>query len=61
MIRRHGGCVVKTVGDAVMAAFRDPAEAVRAALAIHDDTETFNPPPPLIRTVAQKLPAGTSR
>ncbi len=41
-IERHGGCVVKTVGDAVMAAFRDPAAAVRAALAIHDDTESFN-------------------
>jgi len=41
-IERHGGCVVKTVGDAVMAAFRDPAQAVRAALAIHDDTESFN-------------------
>ena len=41
-VERHGGCIVKTVGDAVMAAFRDPAEAVRAALAIHDDTEAFN-------------------
>jgi class 3 adenylate cyclase len=42
VIERHGGCVVKTVGDAVMAAFRDPAKAVRAALAIHDETESFN-------------------
>jgi class 3 adenylate cyclase len=30
-ILRHGGVLVKTMGDAVMAAFRDPHECVRAA------------------------------
>ena len=33
-VRRHDGAIVKTIGDAVMAAFGDPAEAVRAAIAI---------------------------
>jgi class 3 adenylate cyclase len=30
-ISRHGGVVVKTMGDAVMAAFRDPRACIRAA------------------------------
>jgi len=33
-IRAHNGAVVKTIGDAVMAAFQNPADAVAAALAI---------------------------
>jgi class 3 adenylate cyclase len=41
-VDRHGGFVVKTVGDAVMAAFRDPADAVRAALAIQAEAGEFN-------------------
>ena len=41
-VQRHNGFVVKTVGDAVMAAFHDPAEAVRAVLAIADEVENFN-------------------
>ncbi|MFO1162120.1 MAG: adenylate/guanylate cyclase domain-containing protein [Reyranellaceae bacterium] len=32
IIRDHNGAVVKTIGDAVMAAFGDPADAVQAAL-----------------------------
>lgn len=32
VIQGHGGAVVKTIGDAVMAAFRSPEGAVRAAL-----------------------------
>lgn len=34
VLERHGGGVVKTLGDAVMAAFADPADALRAALEI---------------------------
>ena len=34
IVRRHNGTLVKTIGDAVMAAFSDPADAVRAAVAI---------------------------
>ncbi len=34
IIREHRGVLVKTMGDAVMAAFYEPADAARAALAI---------------------------
>jgi len=34
LIEAHQGAVVKTIGDAVMAVFSDPADALRAALAI---------------------------
>jgi len=47
LVRRHftvlfdaiealGGIVVKTIGDAVMASFRSGADAVKAALAVHE-------------------------
>ena len=41
-VQRNHGFVVKTVGDAVMAAFSRPDDAVRAALAIQDDIASFN-------------------
>ncbi|MDR3422931.1 MAG: adenylate/guanylate cyclase domain-containing protein [Xanthobacteraceae bacterium] len=41
-VARHNGFIVKTVGDAVMAAFKDPADAVRAVLAIQDEVAGFN-------------------
>ena len=41
-VGRHGGAIVKTVGDAVMAAFHDPADAIKAALAIQDEVAGFN-------------------
>lgn len=41
-IAHHDGFVVKTVGDAVMAAFHDPADAVRAVLSIQDGVAGFN-------------------
>ena len=34
IVRDHDGAVVKTIGDAVMASFGDPAQAVKAALAM---------------------------
>ncbi|MGB9303131.1 MAG: adenylate/guanylate cyclase domain-containing protein [Mycobacterium sp.] len=36
VVRSHDGAVVKTIGDAVMASFSDPAQAVRAALAMQE-------------------------
>src|SRR5215217_3053149 len=39
---RHGGAIVKTIGDAIMAAFLAPADAVRAALAMRDEIASFN-------------------
>jgi class 3 adenylate cyclase len=41
-IARHHGFIVKTVGDAVMAAFHDPADAVRAVLSMQDEVASFN-------------------
>jgi class 3 adenylate cyclase len=41
-IREHDGAIVKTIGDAVMAAFAEPANAVRAALAIQQRVAEFN-------------------
>jgi class 3 adenylate cyclase len=41
-VQRHNGFIVKTVGDAVMAAFYDPADAVRAALLMQDEVASFN-------------------
>ena len=41
-VQRHDGFIVKTVGDAVMAAFHDPADAVRAVLSIQDEVAGFN-------------------
>jgi len=39
---RHGGAIIKTIGDAVMAAFVNPVDAVRAALTMLQDLEAFN-------------------
>jgi class 3 adenylate cyclase len=41
-VQQHNGFIVKTVGDAVMAAFHDPADAVRAVLSIQDAVAKFN-------------------
>ena len=42
IVRVEEGAVVKTVGDAVMAAFPDPAAATRAALAVQKRVAAFN-------------------
>jgi class 3 adenylate cyclase len=39
---RHNGAIIKTIGDAVMAAFLSPADAVRAALAMRTEIAAFN-------------------
>lgn len=41
-VREHNGALVKTIGDAVMASFSDPADAVRAALAVQARVADFN-------------------
>jgi class 3 adenylate cyclase len=40
IVGAHRGAVVKTIGDAVMATFVDPVEAVKASRKVH---ETFHP------------------
>jgi class 3 adenylate cyclase len=42
IIRQHDGALIKTIGDAVMAAFAMPEQAVQAALHIHDRIAAFN-------------------
>lgn len=42
IVREHEGAIVKTIGDAVMAAFHDPAHGLRAALAMQERVAAFN-------------------
>ena len=42
VIQRYEGATVKTIGDAVMATFMNPLDAVRAALEMLHDIEAFN-------------------
>ncbi len=42
VVRERNGNIVKTIGDAVMAAFIDPADAVRAALEVQRTVAGFN-------------------
>jgi class 3 adenylate cyclase len=41
-VRLHDGGIVKTIGDAVMAAFHDPERAVAAAIAVQSKIARFN-------------------
>jgi class 3 adenylate cyclase len=41
-VRECEGAIVKTIGDAIMAAFLDPADGLRCALRIQDDFARFN-------------------
>lgn len=49
VINRYEGATVKTIGDAVMATFMTPLDAVRAALEMQHDIESFN------QNIADKL------
>jgi class 3 adenylate cyclase len=42
IVREHEGAVVKTIGDAVMAAFHDPLAGLRAAIAMQERISAFN-------------------
>jgi class 3 adenylate cyclase len=42
VVRGHGGSVVKTIGDAVMASFATPSGGMAAALAMRDEMLRFN-------------------
>ena len=41
-VREHNGAIIKTIGDAVMAAFGEPADAVSAMLSIQNHIAAFN-------------------
>ena len=42
IVRRHNGAIVKTIGDAIMAAFQDSADALKAAIEIQEGIAVFN-------------------
>ncbi|HET6520932.1 MAG TPA: adenylate/guanylate cyclase domain-containing protein, partial [Geminicoccaceae bacterium] len=42
VVRAHDGAIVKTIGDAIMGAFAEPADALRAALAVQRGVIAFN-------------------
>ena len=42
VVERFDGIVVKTIGDAVMAAFTEPINALSAAIAMHQELERLN-------------------
>jgi class 3 adenylate cyclase len=42
VIGQNNGAIVKTIGDAVMATFNTPADAIKAALAMLGEIEEFN-------------------
>ncbi|MBI4448572.1 adenylate/guanylate cyclase domain-containing protein [Candidatus Woesearchaeota archaeon] len=42
LIKRHNGTIVKTIGDAVMAVFPRPQDAVACALKVREEFDAFN-------------------
>jgi class 3 adenylate cyclase len=42
IVREHDGAIVKTIGDAVMAAFHDPLQGLAAAIAMQRRVASFN-------------------
>jgi class 3 adenylate cyclase/pSer/pThr/pTyr-binding forkhead associated (FHA) protein len=46
IVERHGGRVVKTIGDAIMATFEDAAESVQASIEMQAALIDFNAPKP---------------
>lgn len=42
IIKQHSGLVIKTIGDAVMASFADPLQAVKASIAIQQNFSEYN-------------------
>ena len=42
IVDRHNGAVVKTIGDAIMAAFTAPHDALKAAIAMQASMQNFN-------------------
>ncbi len=41
-VRDHDGAIVKTIGDAIMAVYVNPADGLRSAMQIQDDVERYN-------------------
>jgi class 3 adenylate cyclase/pSer/pThr/pTyr-binding forkhead associated (FHA) protein len=46
IVEKHNGKVMKTIGDAIMATFEDPAESVQASIEMQHQLIGFNAPKP---------------
>jgi adenylate cyclase len=55
IVEQHGGSIVKTIGDAVMAAFVQDADAVRAAVAMQVAFSRFRSEHAVARSVSLKI------
>ncbi len=42
IVDQHNGAVLKTIGDAIMAAFTSPDDAIKAAIAMQETMQNFN-------------------
>lgn len=42
IVDRHNGVVIKTIGDAIMAAFTSPDDGLKAAIAMQEEMQNFN-------------------
>jgi class 3 adenylate cyclase len=49
VVARHSGAIVKTIGDAIMATFMSPRDALRASLEMIEELDRFN------RTISEDL------
>jgi adenylate cyclase len=54
-VERHGGRVIKTIGDAVMASFEDHAEAVAASVEMQEAITADNSPKPAAHRVTVRI------
>lgn len=55
LLSRHEGALVKTMGDAIMAVFSDPANAFACALAMQEELAAFNVTHAMVPPVVLKL------
>ncbi len=58
IVETHGGTVVKTLGDGLMAIFETPAPAVSAAVDLHDSLDRIGAPGGSARSIPLKLQVG---
>ncbi len=58
IVETHGGTVVKTLGDGLMAIFETPAPAVAAAVDLHDSLDRIGAPGGSVRSIPLKLQVG---
>ena len=42
IVDQHNGAVIKTIGDAIMAAFTSPNDGLKAAIAMQEEMQKFN-------------------